>query len=686
MTNELIHETSPYLLQHANNPVHWKIWSDAVLNTAKELDRPILVSIGYAACHWCHVMEKESFENEEIAAYMNENFICIKIDREERPDLDHIYIDAVQTLTGSAGWPLNVFLNTDGLPFFGGTYFPPTRMHNRSSWLEILSFITEVWKNRRSEVELQAKKITNHIQNTNIFLSLDKKVDNNEFNDKACIDIYNSLDKSADKLFGGFGTAPKFPQFFSLKTMLLHYHFFKNKDALNHVIFSVNAMLNGGIYDHLAGGIARYSTDEKWFAPHFEKMLYDNALLIMLLSDLYQITQDNLYLKALEKTISFCDSELKCDEGGFYASIDADTDGEEGFFYVWEKKEIETVLGESANLFCDFYGVQEKGNWEKKNILFKQVSLENYIDKHQLDKEKIINLIDDCETKLLAFRNTKNKPIQDIKILLGWNALMIKAFCKAAAASGNNKYKKSAIKLHEKLKNIFFESGELKYHCSTKNKVSHSPYLDDYAYWIQACIALQEITGNQDYLTEAKLITEKALDYFFDSATGYFFYTSKFQGDVIVRKHDYFDNAIPSGNSIMAENLRYLSFIFSNKDWLDKSYKMTLKLKNLVTKHPNSFGNWCALFYFFNFGEIELVITGQKFQDAIEKINTVFLPNKIFQSSNEQKDFPYLLNKKYNQEVAGFICKNNICLIQHNSIEKILNSLQEINNFKTILS
>jgi uncharacterized protein YyaL (SSP411 family) len=371
-SNHLSGETSPYLLQHAHNPVDWYPWGDEALQKAKKEDKPILVSIGYSACHWCHVMEKESFEDEETAELMNRYFVNIKIDREERPDLDHIYMDAVQAIAGSGGWPLNVFLTPDCKPFYGGTYFPPQRAYNRASWKEVLTGVYQLFTDKRHEVEAQAKELTKHIGQSSLTGQLQNVInpgDTNVFSWQQAHLINQNILKQADRKWGGFGNAPKFPQTFTIKYLLRYYHYTKNEDALKQACLSLDKMIYGGIYDQIGGGFARYSTDTEWLAPHFEKMLYDNALIISALCDAYQLTHNKLYKDAVEQTITFIKRELMNEEGGFYSALDADSEGEEGKFYVWSYAEIKEILGNDAALFSEFYNVSEQGNWEHKNIL-----------------------------------------------------------------------------------------------------------------------------------------------------------------------------------------------------------------------------------------------------------------------------------------------------------------------------
>ena len=411
MKNELSTESSPYLLQHAHNPVHWQPWGTNSLDLAKKLDKPILVSIGYSACHWCHVMERESFEIEETATIMNEHFINIKIDREERPDIDHIYMDAVQAMTGSGGWPLNVFLTPDGKPFYGGTYFPPVKAFNRASWTDVLLSLADAWKNRREEMEEQAEKLIEHLKKSNNLGSTKNIINKQDavtsFTKDDCITITQNLLAIADKEKGGFGKAPKFPQTFSINCLLQTAYFLKDKASLAQAELSLTKMYHGGIYDQLAGGLCRYSTDEEWLAPHFEKMLYDNALFIVALSNAYLLTKKEIYKDAVKNVCDFVFAEMKNKDGGYYAAIDADSEGIEGKFYVWDKVEIENILAKDAAFFNAYFDVSAEGNWEHKNILRVLNPLEKVANEFAINTNDAKKIIATSKKKLLFERNKR---------------------------------------------------------------------------------------------------------------------------------------------------------------------------------------------------------------------------------------------------------------------------------------
>lgn len=671
-TNLLIHESSPYLLQHAHNPVNWYPWGEEALNKAKELDMPILVSIGYAACHWCHVMERESFEDEETAAYMNEHFINIKIDREERPDLDHIYMDAVQAIAGNGGWPLNVFLTTDAKPFYGGTYFPPQKAYNRPSWKEVLANISKAWKERRAELQQQADNLVNHISQAGNIFGKNKEAEiPGLFTKDQCDTIAVNMLKAADTVDGGFGAAPKFPQTFTIQYLLAYGYFFEDEKAKRQAEFSIRQMLNGGIYDQLAGGLARYSTDSQWLAPHFEKMLYDNALLVSVLADAYQITGNKLYEDAIHKTLGFFIREMKHSEGGFFAALDADSEGEEGKFYVWNQEEINLLLGEDAGIYCKWFNVTEAGNWEGKNILHKTLAEETFATENNITIIALEELIKKSNKKLLLERNKRPKPITDDKILLGWNALILTAFCKASAALGDENYKQEAIDLFEFIKLKFTEDGVISFHTYKNNKATQPAFLDDYAYLIQACIFLQEITGDQQYLLEAKTLTQYVIDNFLNKETGFFYYTHQKQTDIITRKVEFYDGAVPSGNSIMADNLFYLSIVFEKMEWQLHAQKITASLTETVVKYPTSFAVWASVMLKQAAGINEIVLTGKNVANEQQALLKMYIPNKVFQSThNEVNGFPLIKGKLFADESLIYLCRNYLCLEPVNSVNK----------------
>jgi len=686
-TNRLAKESSPYLLQHAHNPVDWYPWSEEALAKAKTENKPILVSIGYAACHWCHVMEHESFEDEAIASIMNANFICIKIDREERPDLDHIYMDALQAMVGNGGWPLNVFLTPEGKPFYGGTYFPPKPIYNRPSWKDVLLGVAESFAKKREEITAQANNLTDYLIQSNSFgQSVAAKPENDYssiFNNENVEKIYNNILQTADKNDGGFGRAPKFPQTFSIQFLLQHYYFTRNETALQHACFSLDKMIAGGIYDQLGGGFARYSTDAEWLAPHFEKMLYDNALLITTLSEAYQLTKKELYKDVIIETMEFIRRELYFARSAFYSSLDADSEGEEGKYYVWDKAEVDEILKEDSELFCSFYNITEKGNWEGKNILRVLINVSDFAKEKNLSENDLKSFLESCKKKLFEKRNQRIRPMLDDKILLSWNALMNIACSKAFAALGIEEYKKTAISNMDFLLKNFQGNGLHYFYHSFKNNEKKSPaFLDDYAFLVHALLYLQEITSDTKYLHQAKQIAEFVIENFSDDEAIFFYFTHKSQQDIIVRKKEIYDGATASGNAVMAFNLLQLSVIFDIPEWKERVIRMCSNLSNTIIKYPTSFAVWATLIQQITYGIVELVITGENLDDIQKPFLSTFIPNKIYQSTTlENEEFPILKGKIVNKNPLIFICKDYACQNPVTELSALVNLLENVHKY-----
>lgn len=678
--NHLINETSPYLLQHAHNPVDWYPWGTEALELAKSNDKPILVSIGYSACHWCHVMERESFEDESTASIMNDNFVNIKIDREERPDLDHIYMDAVQAMAGNGGWPLNVFLTPDCKPFYGGTYFPPVKAYNRASWKEVLTGVSRLFREKREEVEEKAAQLTQYLSDTNsVAQTKDTLIDetNKIFSEKQVGEIFEQIMRQADKKWGGFGNAPKFPQTFVIQYLLHFFHYTKNTEALQQAALSLDKMIDGGIYDQLGGGFSRYSTDVEWLAPHFEKMLYDNALLISTLCDAFQLTRNPEYKRVIMESIEFVERELMDVNGGFYSALDADSEGEEGKFYVWTYEEVARILGDEAGLFCGFFDITPQGNWEHKNILRTLSSLSAFAEQKKIPTEQLENLLNSCSKKLFAERARRVRPQLDDKILLGWNALMVIALCKAFASLGIEHYRDLAINNFNFASSAFKSPNSSELAHSYKNgQARHPAFLDDYAYFIAACIHLQEITSNQTYLQHAKTLTSFVIDNFSDENGG-FYYTAKYQGDVIVRKKEWYDGAIPSGNAVMAANLYYVSQIFDNPAWKEKAISSISNLSDLIVKYPTSFANWACLVINICYGFNEIAIIGEGFEKLRDELLNNFIPNKVLQCATEVQgdQYPLLTNKPFSKQPLAYLCRNYMCLEPVKNVAQLMQKI-----------
>ncbi|MGB3089251.1 MAG: thioredoxin domain-containing protein [Chitinophagaceae bacterium] len=659
--NKLIQETSPYLLQHAYNPVNWYPWSEEALTKAKDENKPILVSIGYAACHWCHVMERESFEDENTAKMMNENFINIKIDREERPDLDHIYMDAVQAMTGSGGWPLNVFLTPAAKPFYGGTYFPPQKAFNRPSWQETLLGVAQAFRERRHEIDAQAENLTEHLLKSNSF-GLQKISENELFSPDQPVEALQNIMKSADKEWGGFGRAPKFPQSYAIQFLLRYNHLTKNEEALQQALLSLDKMIEGGIYDQVGGGFARYSTVTEWLAPHFEKMLYDNALLVSVLSEAYQLTGKERYKEVIEETMEFVQRELLHPAKGFYAALDADSEGVEGKFYVWDYEEVKSLLGSNAGIFCEYYNITEEGNWEHSNILRVKMAERDFAVKKKLTIDELKKILLIGKEKLLQKRNERIHPLLDDKIILGWNALMNIACSKAFAATGNEKYRTLAIENMQFVFNNFKGKEENEFHHTWKNdKAKYPAFLDDYAFLIQALIQLQEITTETKWLIHAKSITEFVIKNFSEPDTGFFFYTPYGQTDVIVRKKEVYDGAVPSGNSVMAYNLHQLSILFDKRDWEQRCLAMTSSLARAITRYPTSFGNWACLLQEIIAGTNEIALIGKDFSGIHNELLGQYIPHRVLMTSETANPVFPLLEKPVAETTAIYLCRNYTC-------------------------
>ncbi|HRI23606.1 MAG TPA: thioredoxin domain-containing protein [Ferruginibacter sp.] len=685
-SNRLIHETSPYLLQHAYNPVDWYPWGEEALQKASSENKVILVSIGYSACHWCHVMEKESFENEAVAAFMNRHFVNIKIDREERPDLDHIYMDAVQAITGSGGWPLNVFLTPDKKPFYGGTYFPPVKAYNRSSWMDVLEAIQQAWRDKETEIMEQAAHLTGHLQKSNSFGLVEQNSAEGENVLKEQVDTaFNNIMKTADTVWGGFGKAPKFPQTFTIGYLLQYHHFTGNKEALEQALLSIDKMLLGGIYDQVGGGLARYSTDTEWLVPHFEKMLYDNALFINVLCDAFQLTRNKAYEKAIRETIDFVMRELSNGAGGFFAALDADSEGEEGKYYVWQKAEVEELLGTDAAIFCDFFNIAEEGNWEGKNIPCIRQNLDGFAQARGLKPGEFEVKIEACLKKLFLRREHRVRPLLDDKMLLGWNALMITALVKAGAALADPVYVKKGEECYDFLEGHFTsnspETSPAFYHTYKQNEAKYPAFLDDYAYLIQACIHLQEATSSTRYLDRASEITEFVISRFSEPGTGFFFFTSDRQDDVIVRKKEVYDGAQPSGNSVMTANLLYLSVALNKPEWQAIAVNALVSLRTAIVNYPTSFSYWGILIMRELYGHLEIVITGSDFREERDLLLRHYLPNKVLQCAHQENgSFPMLRGKNYREKTSFYFCKNYQCQAPVFELGELLLLLNNVNN------
>ena len=674
--NRLFNESSPYLLQHAHNPVDWFPWGDEALLKAKQEAKPILVSIGYAACHWCHVMERESFEDEAIAAIMNHHFVCIKIDREERPDLDHFFMDALQAISGNGGWPLNMFLTSEAKPFYGGTYFPPNRLYNRPSWKEVLLQIHEAFLTRKQEIEAQADNLVAYLAKSNptVKSAQDFTHSSSSFSLDQCEQAFKAIMEIADTHFGGFGKAPKFPQTFTIQYLLRYYHFTGDPNAKMQAMLSLKSMFNGGIYDQVGGGFCRYSTDAEWLAPHFEKMTYDNALLLVVLAEAFQISKEESFKTVAKQTVEFMNREMLSAENGFYAALDADSEGVEGKYYVWSKEEFDQLLLDDADKMAVWFDVTAEGNWEHVNILRRQDEIESWAEKQGMDLSTAQAIIEKSIQTLLAARTQRVRPGTDDKIILGWNALYNHALVKAAVAFGRKDWLLLAERNMEFLMTVFRGKEEYGWlHTYKAGEAKFPAFLDDLAYLVQALLSIYEPTGNLSYLEKAKELLAYVEKYYLDEEGLLFYFTPSNQTDILVRKKDVYDGAMPSGNAIMAWNLYRAGILFGREDWKRQSAQMLESVKEAVQKFPNSFGIWANLLLELSRGTHEILVLGK---DALEKTNellSAYIPNKVVMSASQTDErYPLMQARKPEQATTFYVCRNYSCQLPFHSVEEVL--------------
>ncbi|MBN2350221.1 MAG: thioredoxin domain-containing protein [Bacteroidales bacterium] len=667
-TNHLIYESSPYLLQHAHNPVNWYPWGKEALAKAKEKNKLIIISIGYAACHWCHVMEHESFEDVDVANFMNDNFISIKVDREERPDIDQIYMNAVQLLTGRGGWPLNVIVLPDGRPIYGGTYF------SKEQWLSVLKQVFEFVKQNPDKTKEQANALTEGIKTSEIITAVKKKYD---FTADDLNTLFNHWKVTIDKTNGGYSGAPKFPLPVGYQFLLFYTYLTQNSEALDAVTTTLNKMAEGGIYDQAGGGFARYSTDAYWKVPHFEKMLYDNAQLVSVYASAYQQTKLPQYKKTVYETLEFIRRELTSKEGGFYASLDADSEGEEGKFYVWTKEEIQQLLGKNAPLFIDYFNITGHGNWENgKNILFKTTTDNIIAEKYSITETELQNKVFSAKKTVLKERANRVRPLLDDKILTSWNGLMLKGYIDAYRVFNEPKFLSSALNNAEFiLKNL--KSPDFRLDRNYKNgKSTINGFLDDYAFTIDAFIALYQATFIEKYLLEAKQLAAYTLVHFYDTNSGMFFYTSDEDPVLIARKMELTDNVIPAANSTMAKNLYVLGHYFSDQNLIDKSLKMLINVKKEAEVGGVYYANWDILMVWFVSKPYEVAIVGKDYVNKRKEFDTHYLPNVFLSGGNDKGTLPLLEEKLISGQTTIYVCRDKTCKLP---VKEVNEAISQIN-------
>ncbi|WP_293894877.1 thioredoxin domain-containing protein [Flavobacterium sp.] len=673
--NELHLETSPYLLQHANNPVYWKAWNPNSLALAKKENKLIIVSIGYSACHWCHVMEHESFEDHEVASTMNANFVSIKIDREERPDIDAVYMKAVQIMTGHGGWPMNVITLPDGRPIWGGTYF------RKNDWINSLERLQEIYTQQPQTILDYAEKLSEGLQSLSI---ISKNVAEASFSFEILESLVSKWQKSFDWDFGGMARAPKFMMPTNYEFLLRFGHQTKNQNVLDFVNLTLTKMAYGGLFDTLDGGFSRYSVDMKWHVPHFEKMLYDNGQLVSLYANAYKLTGNQLYKEIIEKTLQFVEKEWLTTEGSFYSALDADSLNtenhlEEGAFYVWTKTELVKLLHNDFELFAVVFNVNEYGFWEHENyVLIQNQSLSAIAKQQDISLETLVQKKKNWEQILYTEREKRNKPRLDDKCLTSWNAIMLKGFVEAYKAIGNKKYLEIALQnANFIVKEIWDSEGNLK-HSYKDGKATINGFLEDYAHVIQAFISLYEVTFDENWLQNAKQLTDYAFDNFYDVTAQFFSFTSH-QDEALITKHfEVEDNVIPASNSVMADALFKLSIYFENSHYENVCYQMVQNIIQTVD-YPSAFSNWLNVFLHYSEQNKELAICGNKALHYLEKINKNYLPYILVAGSETVTNLPFLKNRFAENETLFYLCQNKACDLPTTDFEQIIKEIKAKN-------
>jgi uncharacterized protein YyaL (SSP411 family) len=664
-TNRLIHETSPYLLQHAHNPVDWYAWGDEAFQQARSENKPILLSIGYSACHWCHVMERESFENEQIAGLMNDLFVNIKVDREERPDLDEIYMNAVQMMTGRGGWPMTMFLTPEGKPFYGGTYFPPEDRYNVPGFPKILRGVANAYHKQPQDVENSVNQILARLETMSRSAESARPIESD-----IVIRAAEQLMQAHDSQHGGFGQAPKFPNAGVYELFLRAYQGSKNQRFLDVITFTLTKMADGGIYDHLGGGFHRYSVDEKWLVPHFEKMLYDNAQLVRIYVKAYQVTREPQFKEVVEETVNYILREMLQPDGGFYSTQDADSEGVEGKFFVWSPQEVSNILGtEAAEIFCRVYDVTEAGNFEHENILHPILTPEQASKYFNRNLDDIVSLLAGAKQKLFAHREKRIKPFRDEKLITAWNGLMLSGLADAIKITGNPDYRNAAMRTVEFIFSRMFREGRL-LHTYKDGVAKILGYLDDYAFLAVGLLDLFEATFNRSLLAKATELANIMLVEFWDDNDGAFFYTGKSHEQLISRVKPAFDGSIPSGNSLAAQLLLRLYHYTNHEDYFKKAETILRSYRDAMAAQPFGLAHMLSALDFYLAKPKEVVIVGEPQDPAalalLKGVNSTYLPNSTLQLvlPDERLDqiAPLLEGKsQMDGKATAYVCHNFTC-------------------------
>ena len=674
-TNRLIDETSPYLLQHAHNPVDWFPWGKEAFEKSIAEDKPIFLSVGYSACHWCHVMAHESFENENTAAIMNEHFVNVKVDREERPDVDEIYMNAVQLMTGSGGWPMSVFLTLQGVPFYGGTYFPPESRHQMPSFRQVLLSVAQHYKEKGDNVAEVSGRLHERLEAM-------AKIEAPE--DEPSADDYNGAFQKIRSDFdfqnGGFGTQPKFPNVMNLEVCLRTHLHFGNDEALEMVVSTLKKMAEGGIYDQLGGGLHRYSVDHRWLVPHFEKMLYDNALLAQLYTKTYQITREPLFARIAKETLDYILREMAAPQGGFYSTQDADSEGEEGKFFVWTPDEMIELLGrEDGSIFCKYFDITSTGNFEGVNILNVPVGVQDVADSLGISEDRLNDVITRGRGVLYEAREKRVKPGRDDKIQVSWNGLMISAFAQAYRVFGISSYLDSASKTAGFITDHMRSDQGLLLHTFKDGHAHFNAYLDDYACLIQGLTDLYEASFDTTWLVAARDLMDVMIDQFWDETAGGFFYTGKDHETLIVRSKNPYDNATPSGNSVGAMALMRLGTLLERADWWDMSGRILRLFGRYIKEAPAGFGNMICALDFYLQRATEVVVLGDRTDEGtqrlLEVVNATWRSDVVL-CGGASHIVPLLKDRtQIDGEATAYVCRNFVCsapVTDVGALEKLL--------------
>jgi hypothetical protein len=670
-TNRLSLSTSPYLLQHAHNPVDWYEWGEEALEKARKEDKPLLVSIGYSSCHWCHVMERESFENDAIAAIMNQHFVCIKVDREERPDIDQIYMEAVQAMQQNGGWPLNVFLTPDQKPFWGGTYFPP------QSWAQVLQQLSKVYKERRKDIDDSGEELRKHLQ-TSDGQRFARDPAHAAFTVAHLNNMAALIEKRFDQTYGGMDKAPKFIMPSIWLFLLRHYHLTGRTESLKMVTTTLQQISQGGIYDQLGGGFSRYSVDGKWFAPHFEKMLYDNGQLLSLYAEAYSITGNRDFATTFRETATWLDREMSHPEGGFYSALDADSEGEEGLFYTWTWEELNHVLS-SGDVTREYYNATPEGNWEHgRNILFRSGNESPFMSDYNINKHDLDILVTEGRKKLLAARDGRIRPGLDDKVLVGWNAMTIQGLLDGYRMIGDPSFLDRAIRCMAFLEKNLMSGGRV-FRAYKNHHSKTEAFLEDYAFLIQAYVSLYEATFDEHWIRRAEHWCDYVIEHFYDPADGYFFYSSSAAEPLLARKKEIFDNVIPSSNAVMARNLHRLGTLLDNEGWINLARTMVARLISTIESEPSYLCHWgIAVSEFFS-GLSETVIVGRQVEVYRSMLHRKYLPFTCWLGSEKNGSLPLFQGRESKDEKTWvYVCKDKACQLPVDSPEAALTQLRPV--------